>query len=341
MTDQTAIVVLHGGFIAPVADVQTALRRYQAVKDFIGQVLKENTDYGKIPGSDKPALYKAGAEKMTAFFGFTVRFILTEKVEDWTGEAHGGEPFFYYSYRAQLWRENLIAEGDGSCNSWETKYRYRNSERKCPACGQAKIIKGREEYGGGWLCFAKKGGCGAKFSDGNPAIESQQVGQIKNPDPADLVNTIQKMAQKRALVAPVLIATNTSDYFTQDLDDFIDATARDVTPPTTTKPTAPEPKQPEPDRPEPEPEAQSDPIPAAQDTPWPAVVLSDCVKNRWVSTEAKAAEVLGRSKFVTPETPTKYLLMWVSFYTDDRKHSLDAPAAEAADNKVANLMSAK
>jgi len=87
-----------------------------------------------------------------------------------------------------------------------------------------------------------------------------------------------------------------------------------------------------------EPEAQAETI--EQDIIWPAAVLSDCVKNRWVSSEAKAAEVLGRSKFVTPATPAKYLLMWVSFYTDDRKHSLDAPAAaEAADNKVANLIS--
>jgi hypothetical protein len=229
MTDQSAIVVQHGGFISPVADVTTALRRYQSVKEFISGVLREGVDYGKVPGSDKPTLLKPGAEKMTAFFGFTVRFILVEAVKDWTGEHHNGEPFFSFEYRAQLWRgDQLVAEGDGSCNSWEKKYRYRSAERTCPNCGKATIIKGKEEYGGGWLCFAKKGGCGSKFKEKDPAIIEQQLGQVKNPDPADLVNTIQKMAQKRALIAPVLIATNTSEYFTQDIEDYIDGTFEPV-----------------------------------------------------------------------------------------------------------------
>jgi len=35
----------------------------------------------------------------------------------------------------------------------------------CPECAVPAIIKGKEEYGGGWLCYKKKGGCGAKFKD--------------------------------------------------------------------------------------------------------------------------------------------------------------------------------
>jgi len=218
-------IVIKNGFLTPAADIQTTLMRYQAVKDFISGVLREGVDYGKIPGSDKPALLKAGAEKMAAFFGLTVRFELADKIEDWTGEAHGGEPFFYYRYKCLLWRgDTLIAEGEGSANSWEKKYRYRQAERVCPSCGKATIIKGKAEYGGGWVCFTKKGGCGTKFPENAPEIINQEVGQIKNPDVADLVNTIQKMAQKRSLIAPILIATNTSDYFTQDVEDFIDAT---------------------------------------------------------------------------------------------------------------------
>ena len=34
-----------------------------------------------------------------------------------------------------------------------------------------------------------------------------------------MVNTIQKMAQKRALVAATLIATSASEFFTQDVED--------------------------------------------------------------------------------------------------------------------------
>jgi len=40
---------------------------------------------------------------------------------------------------------------------------------KCPTCHKENtIIKGKPEYGGGWLCYSKKGGCGAKF-DYDPA----------------------------------------------------------------------------------------------------------------------------------------------------------------------------
>lgn len=35
----------------------------------------------------------------------------------------------------------------------------------CPECGQfSSVIKGKAEYGGGYLCFKKKGGCGAKWA---------------------------------------------------------------------------------------------------------------------------------------------------------------------------------
>lgn len=42
----------------------------------------------------------------------------------------------------------------------------------CPACGKPAIIKSKAEYGGGWICFEKKGGCGRKFKDGDPDIAS-------------------------------------------------------------------------------------------------------------------------------------------------------------------------
>jgi hypothetical protein len=242
MTDQSAIVVQQGGFISPAADITTALRRYQAVKDFIDGILREGVDYGKVPGSDKPALLKPGAEKMCAFFALTPTFETEKEVEDWTGEQHGEEPFFYYRYKCKLWRgSELVAEGVGSCNSWEKKYRYRQQERVCPNCGKSTIIKGKQEYGGGWICFAKKGGCGAKFADNDTQITEQALGQIKNPDPADIVNTLQKMGQKRSLVAPVLIATNTSDYFTQDIEDFIDGHAVEILRPTSDNGAKPEP----------------------------------------------------------------------------------------------------
>jgi hypothetical protein len=218
------LLALERSQFMPALSIELAVERYSAVTEFVSRVLRKDVDYGVIPGTEKRTLLKPGAEKLTTFFGLSTRFQLLERIEDWTGEQHGGEPFFYYLYRCQLHRGDLlVAEADGSCNSRETKYRWREAKRVCPACSQAAIIKGREEYGGGWLCFKKQGGCGAKYRDGDEHIESQPTGRVPNPDIADQVNTIQKMAQKRSLIASVLIAVNASEFFTQDVEDFREA----------------------------------------------------------------------------------------------------------------------
>ncbi len=247
----TDLALSNPGFIMPVADINAALARYQQVKDFIGAILVEGVDFGKVPGSDKPCLLKPGAEKMCSFFGFVPRFILSKEVEDWTGKDHDGEPFFYYRYICQLWRNGeIVAEGEGSCNSWEKKYRYRWVDEGSIPAGMDKskmktqggkiseftfAIEKAEtsgqygkplEYWRKFQTAIDEGTARAiqkKTRNGQmPAYEIDgTLYQLPNADPADGVNTYQKMSQKRSLVAPVLIATNTSDYFTQDIDDFI------------------------------------------------------------------------------------------------------------------------
>lgn len=206
----------------PVLDIATAVHRHNFMMQVAQTLMSVGVDYGTIPGTNsKPSLLKPGAEKLCAVFGMSPEVHEEEVIEDWTGEQHKDEPFFYYRDKCRVTKNGiLLGEGIGSCNSWETKYRYRTAERKCPECGAAAIIRGRQEFGGGWLCFARKGGCGAKFKKGDPAIERQTVGRVPNTDIADQVNTIQKMAHKRALVAAVLIATNASEFFTQDIEDM-------------------------------------------------------------------------------------------------------------------------
>jgi len=216
-----ALVAVERARFMPAMSIESAVERYNAVTEFVSRVLRKDVDYGVIPGTEKRTLLKPGAEKLTTFFGLSTRFELLERIEDWTGDEHGGEPFFYYLYRCRLFRGDvLIAEGDAFCNSREAKYRWREAQRACPACGQAAIIKGKEDFGGGWLCWKKKGGCGAKYPDGDQTIETQQVGRVFNPDIADQVNTIQKMSQKRSLVGAVLLAVNASEFFTQDVEDM-------------------------------------------------------------------------------------------------------------------------
>ena len=233
---------------AAYLDMATAAQNLDALKmrhnlmvDAMKEVLRENIDYGKIPGTgDKPTLLKAGAENLSFLFGLRPSFELMDNIEDWD------KGLFYYRYRCTLngGDGRIVANSEGSCNNRETKYRYRNESRKCPKCGNDTIIKGKAEWGGGWLCYAKKGGCGAKFRDGDRMVEDQQIGKVENTEPFELVNTIQKMAQKRALVAAVLIGTGASQFFTQDVEDMttitIDAEVVEVEQPTP-KPAPPKP----------------------------------------------------------------------------------------------------
>ncbi len=218
----TDIITVEPRALMPVMDIETAIARRSQMVQFVKQIMVKGTDYGIIPGTgDKNVLLKPGAEKLTTFFGLTVRFETRKNVEDWTGRDHDGEPFFYYRFACLLYQgERLIVEADGSCSSFESKYRYRQAQRVCPSCGEAAIIKGQKQYGGGWVCWKKRGGCGGKFGDNDTSITGQNVGRIANPDVADQVNTVLKMAQKRALIAATLLGVNASEFFTQDLEDF-------------------------------------------------------------------------------------------------------------------------
>lgn len=203
----------------PLLTMDQALQRRQIIVEATQRLMTEGVDYGKIPGCDRPCLLQPGADKLDNLFGLTVEYEVREEIKDWLGRDHGGEPFFYYEVLARAKRQGfLMGEGIGSCNSWEAKYRWRTQERTCPNCGKATIFKSKQEPG--WFCWAKKGGCGAKFPPGSLEIESQEVGRKANPDVFDLVNTVQKIAFKRAKVAVTINATSASEFFTQDMEDL-------------------------------------------------------------------------------------------------------------------------
>jgi hypothetical protein len=181
-----------------------------------GKMIKDG-DYGLIPGcGDKPALRKSGAEILLISFGLVahMRPPVFKMLEG------GHREVLIETEIRNMNTGSLHAVGIGSCSTMESKYRWRNTERLCPACGKPTIIKGKAEYGGGWLCFTKRGGCNAKFKDGDPAIEGQQVGREENPDIADMWNTVLKMAAKRSAVDGAIKATASSGMFTQDVDDI-------------------------------------------------------------------------------------------------------------------------
>jgi hypothetical protein len=202
--------------------VEQAIERLTARAAIMARMAQDETllrpeiDYGIIPGTDKkPTLLKPGAERLCAAFALAPVFINAGHIEDWD------KPLFHYHYQVNLMDMQtgvLLATGLGSCNSMESKYGFRSAGRLCPNCG--KEIRKSKPPKTGWYCWTKTEGCGAEFKENDPAIVNQVVGKVPNDDIFSLVNTLDKMAQKRALIAAVLIGTGASAYFTQDIEDL-------------------------------------------------------------------------------------------------------------------------
>lgn len=191
------------------------LRHVELVERVLKEVMKEGTHYGEsFPGDKKKNLLKPGADKLCLAFGLSPSFVLHER------ELPGGHREYRFTCVLTTATGRIMGEGVGSCSTMEGKYRWRNVARKCPECGKEAIIKGKEEYGGGWVCFRKKDGCGAKWPDGAAIIENQEGGKVENADIADVYNTCLKIGKKRAYVDATITATAASDLFTQDIEDL-------------------------------------------------------------------------------------------------------------------------
>jgi hypothetical protein len=159
--------------------------------------MRKGEDYDQIPGTNKPTLLKPGAEKLAEIYGLSPTFSFETKSEDWA------TMFFYYVIRCKLTRgDRVVAEGLGSCNSREDRYAWRwLFDKEVPADIDKSGLKKKSGTGkyGKWTKF-----------------------RLPNEDIASQVNTILKMAKKRAYVDAVISATRSSGVFTQDVEDMPD-----------------------------------------------------------------------------------------------------------------------
>jgi hypothetical protein len=187
----------------------------QKVQELMRNLMKEGEHYGKsFPGDTRKNLLKPGADKLC--FVFRLRADYDQEFKELGG---GHREVLTRCAVYHIESGNKVAEGIGLATTMESKYRWRNASLKCPECGKEAIIKGKEEYGGGFICYAKKGGCGAKFSNNDPAIANQKLGKVENPDIADVYNTVIKISKKRAYMDAIVSATAASDIFSEDAED--------------------------------------------------------------------------------------------------------------------------
>lgn len=187
-------------------------------------VLKPGVDFGVIPGTgDKPTLLLPGMEKLLRALRLRPEYHLLSSKEDFD------KPLFYYRYECRLIEIEsglCVSTAIGSANSYEAKWRWREQKRACPKCGTANINRSKfpprnnPNAEPGWYCYAKTGGCGAEFAADDKTITEQVTGRMENPDIFDQINTIDKIAQKRALGSAIKGAANVSEYFTVDLEDL-------------------------------------------------------------------------------------------------------------------------
>lgn len=174
-----------------IDNIANTMAKIQQMQNVVQKTLKKGHDFGEVPGTSKPTLLKPGGEKICMLFGLNPEYEFLQTTEDYDKE------FFSYNIRCTLFRNGQpVAQGVGICNSKEKKYRFINVD-EIPEnyIGQSEQITdkyGRTKY------------------------------KINNPDICSLVNTILKMAKKRAFIDAVLQVASLSEVFTQDVEDMGD-----------------------------------------------------------------------------------------------------------------------
>ncbi len=187
------LAVVSGKELSPMSemDMQNQVNTIQKV---MKQVMKKDVHYGVIPGTKTPSLYKPGAEKIMATFRLSADPQITDLSD--------GDQI-RYQVKVNLVSPSgvFVGSGIGECSSNEEKYKWRRA-----ICDEefeeAPEARKREKWSKGW--------------QNKPNYKQKQI----RTEPADLANTILKMAKKRALIDGVLTATAASDCFTQDIEDL-------------------------------------------------------------------------------------------------------------------------
>lgn len=173
-----------------VADI---ISHVAMVQEVMKAVMKPDIHYGVIPGTDKPTLYKQGAEVLCMAFRvsdtYSVEDLSTADIVRYRVTCTG---------RHQV-TGTVLGAGMGEASSGEEKYKWRKAwddEFEATPDNLRRVKMGK--------------------------YKTKQV----RTEAADLANTILKMANKRAKIAMTINVTACGDMFGQDLEDM-DAALRE------------------------------------------------------------------------------------------------------------------
>jgi hypothetical protein len=102
-------------------------------------------------------------------------------------------------------------EDDDGATAQASERAPKSSRPECPKCKTARaVIEGRDEYGGGWVCFKKKGGCGAKWhDDARPAKDSHANGEDAS-GATEISDSVEPSGTAGAFVCPHCASENVS-----------------------------------------------------------------------------------------------------------------------------------
>ena len=191
-TRERQLVTREQGF--DIMPIEFLKQQTQQLEELYRGLMREGTDYGKIPGTDKPTLLKSGAELLRLRARLDPKFTIDNSGTDLI------RGVFNYQVTCDLYRDGEhIGAGVGNCNSLESKYRYRwVFESALPKGIEKETLHSRK--------FPSKGRWYVTY-------------RIENENPQDLANTILKMAKKRAFIDAILTVTGASRIFTQDIED--------------------------------------------------------------------------------------------------------------------------
>ncbi|WP_250512668.1 hypothetical protein [Caballeronia sp. INDeC2] len=189
---------------APIS-VQDTLQTARTIQTVMHSVMKQDVHYGVIPGCKQPSLYKAGSEALLSTFRIAVEPIVEEFISRDERNRIREIRYRVKCVGRHIGTGNEVGYGVGECSTGEDKYAWRRA-----VC--------QEEFDA-----ADEADRRVKWSKWQNKV--QQTQQIR-VSPADMANTVLKMAKKRAQIDLTLTALGCSDIFAQDLED-LDETIRE------------------------------------------------------------------------------------------------------------------